>query len=164
LRPFNVTEFPEAGLVVYVPSRPEWNINTERRRDGKAILLSTPQNYYPLAVIEIMLLKDMKVEKTDLLETAVSALNTGRKNGGISGHITKSDLKSVKYGQIEGYLDQYEIAAEGQTYTMNSIMGVMPNGKPVLLSLVTAKGQISHVEHMAHKIWGKLRELPAKNK
>ncbi len=163
LRPFNVTDFPEAGLVVYVPSRPEWNINTERRRDGQAILLSTPPNYYPPAVIEVLLVEKIRVKKSELLETAVSALNTSRKNGGISGRITKSDLKLVKYGKIEGYLDQYEITAEGQVYTMNSIMGILPNGKSVLLSLVTAQGQISHIEHMAHKIWGRLRELPGKN-
>jgi len=160
LRPFNITDFPSAGLQVYVPSRPKWNVFTEKRQDGEAILLSTPQNYYPLAVIEITLLKNMRVKKAELLETAVSALNTGRKNGGISGQIAKADLKRVNYGEIEGYMDQYEITAEGNTYTMNSIMAVMLNEKPVLLSLLTQKGQSSHVQHMADKIWSNLKELP----
>ncbi len=156
---FDIKDFPKAGLQVHVPSKPAWNVQTEARRDAEAILLSTPQNHTPLAVIEMTLLKNMKVNKKELRDTAVTALNTGRKNGGIRGKITGADLKSVKYGKIEGYLDQYEISAGGQTYTMNSIMAVLPNNKPILLSLLTQKGKTAEVELTANQIWSQLKEL-----
>lgn len=158
-RPFDATEFPGAGLIVYVPSRPEWNVETEQKHNAKTIRLSTPEKYYPPAVIEITLLKKLRVGKKEFADVAVSTLNTGRANSGVITTISFSDLKQEVYGNIEAYSTQYDIRAGGQTYSMKSLLGLMPNGKPILLSILTTKGQIADIEHMANKIWSNIKEL-----
>jgi len=161
-RPFDATEFPDAGLIIYVPSRPEWDVETEQKRNAKTVRLSTPEKYYPASVIEITLLKKLRVSKQELQKVALSALNTGLANSGVTKTITSRDLKAEIFGKIQAYSYQYDIVSDGNTYSMKSVMGIMPSKKPILLSIVTPQDQIADIEHMAYKIWSHLEEMPAK--
>ena len=162
LRPFVVTEIPKAGLSVYVPERPKWQFTTEPRAGTYAVILTTPEKYYPPASMEIVLNHRLRVSRAELEKTAVTALNTVRQNAGLTHLITASDLKPVTYGDIQAYEDHYELQSDGETYSVKSVMGIMPSGRPITMFLATAEGQLSHIEHMSRKIWNKLTELQGK--
>jgi len=158
-RPFAVTKIPEAGLSVFVPDRPSWNLQVQQRRDASAVILSTPDLYYPPASMELVLNQNLQVKKEELATVALSALNTVREKAGVSSGFTQDQLKAVQYGDIQAYEVQYDFQADGDTYSAKSVMGVMPSGKPITFFLATPKGELKHIEHMADKIWSHLKEL-----
>lgn len=161
LRPFLVTKVPEAGLQIYVPERPEWHLDLERRAGNRVVLLSTPADYYPRASMEIVLNKRLRIDADQLRSAAVAALNTARENAGIRQRIDANSIKAVSYGVIQAYEDQYELTVDDESYSVKSVMGIMPSGRPITLLLATAEGQLTHIKDMSEKIWSKLKELPA---
>ncbi len=159
-RPFARIKSLKVGLNVPVPARPEWNHSIEPRAGTYALLISTPEKFYPQVSMEIVLNHRLNVNPTKLETTAVTALNAVREKAGISERITKSDLKAVIYGDIQAYQDAYQLKLKGQTYSIKSIMGIMPSGHPITLFLATPEGQMKHIEDISNKIWKNIKELP----
>jgi hypothetical protein len=162
-RPFARIKSPKVGLNVPVPARPEWNHSIEPRAGTYALLVSTPEKFYPQVSMEIVLNHRLKVNPTKLENTALIALNTVREKAGLSEKVTKSGLKPVTYGDIQGYQDSYQLKLEGQAYSVKSIMGIMPSGHPITIFLATPEGQMKHIEDITHKMWKNIKELPEVN-
>ena len=159
-RPFYVIELPKAGLSVYVPERPTWEYSLDKRVGTYAVLLNTPEEYYPPASMEIVLNRKLRIDQSELHEVAITAFNTARKSVGIS-PLNENNLQNVTYGAIEALEDVYEIVSDGRTYSVKNALGIMPSGRPVTLLLTTPLGQIKHIGHMVKKIWDNLDEFPA---
>lgn len=159
LRPFAVTKIPEAGLIVYIPNNPPWNMQLQKRKGAVAVILSTPPLYYPPASMEIVLDNILKIDPKEFGDIAKSALNTIRKKAGVKSDITQDQISVARYGDIETYTDVFEMQVDGESYSAKSVIGLMPSGKPVTFFLVTPKGEIEHISHMATKIWSNLSEM-----
>ena len=162
LRPFEITDLPGAGFTVYIPERPKWNMNLESRNNETVVTLTTPAQYYPPASMEIVLNRHLRITNDELPDVAITALNTVRDNAGVQSGISIDALRHVQYGQINAYEDNYEIRSAGKVYSVKSVMGVMPSGKPITMFLVTPQGQLTHISHMAKKIWDHLTEYTEK--
>ena len=159
LRPFAVTKIPEAGLVMYIPTNPPWNMQLQQRNGAAAVILSTPPLYYPPTSMEIVLNNGLKVHPKEFGNIAITALNTVRNKAGIQSEISLGQLSTERYGDIETYVDVFDMRMDGESYSAKSLIGLMPSGKPVMFFLVTQKGEIEHISHMAKKIWSNLKEL-----
>jgi hypothetical protein len=158
-RPFVVTDIPEAGLIVYVPERPLWGMQLEKKRHTTSVVLSTPSLYYPPASMEIALEKRYRVTEEEFSSIALSALNTVRKNAKISENVDSDKLIKTFYGDLVMYEDDFLIEEGGIRYSAKSAVGLMPSGRVVSIFLVTPEGQIGHILNMTHKIWRNLKEI-----
>ena len=159
LRPFAVTKIPEAGLIVYIPNNPPWNMQLQKRNGTTAVILSTPPLYYPPASMEIVLNKRLNINSKEFGDIAKTALNTVRGKAGVKSIIKQNQLASARFGDIETYVDVFEMQVDGESYSAKSVIGLMPSGKPVTFFLATPKGELEHISHMAKKIWSNLKEL-----
>lgn len=159
-RPFEVIDIDKARLNVYVPARPEWSYSVEPRAGTYAVILTTPEKFYPQASMEIVLNHRLNVNPIKLEVTALNALNAVREKLGMSEKLTKDNIQYVNYGEIQAYEDTFNLKVEDKNYSMKSIMGIMPSGHPITIFLATSKGQLKHIESMSEKIWGRLKELP----
>ncbi len=151
-RPFARIKSPKVGLNVPVPARPEWNHSIEPRSGTYALLISTPEKFYPQVSMEIILNHRLQVNPTKLETTAVTTLNTVREKAGVTEKITKSDLKAVIYGDIQAYQDTYKLVSEGKSYSIKSVMGIMSSGHPITMFLATPEGQMKHIEDISRDL------------
>ncbi|MFK7732290.1 MAG: hypothetical protein AB8B48_11795 [Pseudomonadales bacterium] len=158
LRPFITTEFSAPRLTVYIPERPEWLVAMENRSGAHALVLSTPQYYYPHASLEIIHSYRHKVEAQDLQNSAFIALNEVRKKIGVKS-IDNSNLETVSYGQLQGYSDEFRMVYEGSVYSARSYFMIFESEAPVTIFLVASDGQIDHIDHMVEKILRNLSPL-----
>ncbi len=159
-RPFAITEIPEAGLTVYIPERPPWHWQTERRRDTHAVILSTPELYYPLTSVEIASPPNLRIALDGLELSARAALETVRESAAPLSPRVYGEMVKATYGDIVGYEEILSLDSEGQTFEARSFTGIFPSGRPVSFFAVTAEGQIDHIQPMLTKIITNLTPLP----
>ncbi|SIS40751.1 hypothetical protein [Neptunomonas antarctica] len=158
-RPFAVTAIPQAGLQIYIPDRPAWHWETELRQDAYAIVLTTPENYYPPARLDIVRIPNQKINTGTLPLVAMSGLKTVRKKMGIAEPFTVKNMHKVSYGDIVGYEEIISMKTQGQTFAIKSFMGMLPSGLPISFFLATGDGQLSHIEPMIEKIMSHTSQL-----
>jgi len=158
-RPFSVVEIEKAKLIVYVPARPEWDYSVEPRDGTYAVILTTPEKFYPQASMEIILNHRLDINPLNFEVTALDALNTIRQRSGMRKSLTKSDLQFVSFGDIQAYEDTFELKLKGKNFSVKSIMGLMPSGHPITIFIATPKGQLKHIKVITEKIFGKLKEI-----
>jgi len=157
-RPFSIYKMDEVGLEVWVPERPKWIFQVEDRPNNvTALILNTPELYYPNAAIEIILNKNITVERKDLRTTSKAAMSEIRRSSGVLS--PAQAVERVRYGDIEGYQDQFDVEYQGKPYTIQSIVGMFSTGQVVSLLVTTPKGQVEHIEVMKAKIFRKLSIL-----
>lgn len=159
-RPFAVTDVPEAGLQIFVPARPQWNWETQRRRDTHAIILSTPEDYYPPTSIDIVSVPDITIKKELLPLIALKSLATVRKSASAMNPEVMRKMEKVTYGDIVGYEELLSLRSEGVDYEALSFSGMMPSGRSVAFFAVTAQGKSEHIHPMLTKIISNLKPLP----
>ena len=159
LRPFYVSEVKEAGLVVYLPARPQWGLDVESRNGGSAIILSTPDKHYPKASMEIILNNQYKIKSDEFNSVAFSALSAVRRKAGADALSDDRELVKVRYGEIVALEDDFTFEHDNVVYSAKSIIGLMPSGKPINIFLVTEFGKIEHILGITKKIWKNLREI-----
>ncbi len=157
-RPFAVTDFPEAGLTVYIPDRPEWMVHTEKRNTETVIILSTPELYYPPASMEIVLNKQFWVDKKEFHSVALSAITSVRKKAHTSSNVELDQLNETQYGDIQAVEDDFIMNVDKQQFSAKTVVGHMPSGRVVTVFLVTRVGENAKIMHMARKIWNNLKE------
>lgn len=158
-RPFAVTAIPQAGLQIYIPDRPAWHWETEQRQDAHAIVLTTPDHYYPPARMDIVRIPNQKINTGILPFVAMSGLKTVRKKMGIEASFTVNNMHKVSYGDIVGYEEILSMQSQGQTFAIKSFMGMLPSGLPISFFLATGEGQLSHIEPMIKKIMSHTTQL-----
>jgi len=157
-RPFRIHKLEEAGLEVWVPANPEWTLAIDET--SNAVVLSTPPFYYPVTGIEITLNKNTRVSNADLLTVATSSLEEVRRSANVKPRGQDQELTKVTFGNIEAYQDQFNVAFEGKSYSMQTFMGVFPTGQSVTMLVTTPEGQINDISVMRNKIFKKLSVLP----
>ncbi len=151
-RPFEVTPVPEAGIQLYVPARPRWEMSTERRADAVTVILNTPAQYYPPTAIEITYHPRWILPAGDgFREVASSTLNTARQQLALPEQAS-THLQSISYGSLDGYQELLTVDFEGQQYQLQNFMGRMPSGHAVTVLTATGAGQLSHISHIVEKI------------
>lgn len=158
-RPFVVTDIPEADLQVYIPARPQWNWEIQPRRDTYAVMLSTPEQYYPPTSIDIVSIPNLRIKKELLPLVALKSLATVRKSSSAMNPRIKRKMEKVTYGDISGYEEILSLTSGGQDYEARSFSGRMPSGRAVGFFTVTAKGQSEHILPVLTKIISNLRPL-----
>jgi len=158
LRHFESYKSHSAGLVVYKPGSPAWNIDLDSRPELDAIILSTPDNYYPPTSIEIHLSQKFEIQKQDLNEVALVITNKLRKTTGAAALISNK-LKSIQYGQIDAVTDNFDIAFQNQNLSIRHVVGRMPSGHVIIMMATTPKDQIDAIEFMLSKIYSNLKEI-----
>jgi len=158
-RPFSVTAVPEAGLQIYIPDRPAWHWETQKRVDTYSVVLTTPENYYPPASMDIVQVPTQTVAKGSLPIVAMSALKTVRKKLGAVSPFSADNMRKVSYGNIVGYEEIIQVNNDGHTFEAKSFMGIFPSGHPISFFLVTGEGQLSHIEPMIKKIFSNTAKL-----
>ena len=141
-----------------MPARPKWTLALDARSGTDAVIMSTPEKYFPTTVVEIVLNKSIKVDEVDLKDTSVVALNKIR-SGVNLGKVDKASLKSVSFGDIVGYQDQFDITFEGQRYSMQAVVGKFSSNESITLLITTPKGQMEAASVMKKKIYKKLSLL-----
>lgn len=151
-RPFEVRQFEQAGLEVYIPGKPPWNYHIEERTSGHAVLLSTPDAYYPMTAMEILLNPNQRVRQGDLEVVALSAINKIRWDLGFKKRLQPSDLIQIEYGKLRVYAHVFHLKHDGQRYSMKAMVGAMPSQQPITFLVSTPRGQLEHIEHMVYKI------------
>lgn len=159
LRHFEVYEIPDAGLIIYKPDSPAWDMIVDERRSNDAVILSTPNNYYPSTSVEIRL--DQRFTSTPVdLPSIVETLNKTlrEKTGGSTG--PSVDFSSISYGNISGLQNQFNIKLDNEPYTIRHVVGLMPTGHIVTLMATTPSGMIDAIEPMLKKIYSNLKEIP----
>jgi len=159
-RPFKVTNVPEANLQVYIPARPMWNWETQRRNNTHSLILSTPALYYPPASIEFVSVPDIKIPKDALAQIAASSLETVRARASIQNPQLIREMQQVQYGDIVGYEEVLTLDADGKAFEALSFTGMLPSGRPITFFTVTSKGQLNHIRPMLYKIVSNLKYLP----
>ena len=157
LRHFIVYDVPEAGLIAYKPGSPEWNIDIDDRKGNDAILLSTPEFYFPPTSVEIRLDNNFDINSQTVREVG-KELNIILRRKTNADNLFESGLSEVTYGNIEAVTDQFDVSYQGKMYTIKHIVGRMPSGKIITMVASTAHNQIEEVEHMLSKIYSNLRE------
>ncbi|MGB0867276.1 MAG: hypothetical protein ACPGSC_12250 [Granulosicoccaceae bacterium] len=158
LRHFEVYEIPDAGLIVYKPGSPAWNMEVDERRSNDAVILSTPNNYYPPASIEIRLDQRFKTHAIDLPEIAERINQSLREKTDVTS-ASEHAFKPVEYGEIDAYQNQFEINLESKPYTIRHTVGLMPSGHVITFMATTPSGMIDAIEPMATKIYANLEEI-----
>ncbi|TCK03638.1 hypothetical protein [Marinobacterium mangrovicola] len=158
-RPFVVTDIPEADLQVYIPARPQWNWEVQPRRDTHAVMLSTPEQYYPPTSIDIVSVPDLYIKEGILPFAARKSLATVRESSSTMNPTIKRKMEKVTYGDIIGYEEILSLSAGGKDYDARSFSGRMPSGRSVGFFAVTAQGQSEHILPMLTKIISNLKPL-----
>jgi len=158
LRHFQVYESPEAGLIVYKPGSPEWNIDLDERTGTDAIILSTPDNYFPPTSIEIRINQVYAIQSQDLSEIAMVVTNILREKSGAD-ILPSNTMQQIEYGNVEALKDQFNVTFENHEYTIRHIVGRMPSGHVVTMMATTPKDQIDAIEFMLSKIYSNLKEI-----
>lgn len=156
-REFLLKSYPEVGLEVLVPYKPTWEIEVAPRPKDAAITLTTPDNFYPRASIEMQLHRSWYIPPEGRLQYAQAAADKLRKTNKLPAR--SEALKPMTYGQVEGYADFYQLKKGKQWWVFKTLHGVMPTGQAVTLTVATRAGKLDHVEHIVIKIWNKLAVL-----
>ncbi|GAA0398660.1 hypothetical protein GCM10009133_04380 [Cocleimonas flava] len=159
-RPFVRIESFKTGLNVPIPDRPAWKNSIEPRAGTYALLISTPEKFYPQVSMELVLNHRINLNSIKFESVVVSGLNTIRKKSGVNEVITKADLKRVVYGDMQAYEDSYQMESKERNYSIRSIMGLMPSGHPITIFIATPKGQMNHIKDITNTIIKNLKELP----
>ena len=157
-RPYSVTELPKAGISVHIPERPQWSYRLEPRAGTHAVILYTPPNFYPMVAVELVYNSRLYVPEDDMQGTALGAFNTARESVGLPG-TTIDALRPVTYGQIPGYKDRYKLSSRGEVYSVETVMGAFPSGRPITMMITSLDGQLEHIEPMIKVIWENLAEI-----
>lgn len=159
LRPFQETSLEEAGLVVLVPSRPQWVLSLTPLKHNQRIELSTPSNYYPATSIQIVRDAGLGVIDDELAKVAASAMQSIRSKLGVLDPLTISELQDVNVGSLTGYENKFSVREGDAEYDLRNIVGIFPSGHLVSILVSTPAGQMTHIEHMVEKILDKLHEI-----
>lgn len=166
-RPFDVREYEEAGLKVYVPLRPQWEVieNTDEK-ENKTVTLNTPVLYYPQTAIEFRVDRNVKVNEETLSSVALGFVNQMRRDLGFAEMLTEADLKKERYGKYHGFSSILKIVAGENQYDMKVLLLKLNSNHPVAVLLTTHRGQSEHVEHLTNKILSNLSviEKPVNDK
>jgi len=158
LRHFEAYEIPEAGLIVYNPSSPEWKIDFNKSTGGNAVLLSTPKNYFPPTVVEIRLNPKHPINSNELSQASLVIANILRKK---TNALTIQDdtLQPIEYGNISALKDDFDIIFEDKELSIRHIIGRMPSGHIITMMATTPKYQSDAIEFMLSKIYSNLEEI-----
>ncbi len=151
-RQFTDTEFIDVGVRAYVPSKPNWDVSTEVRSGAYALVLSTPELYFPPASLEIIHNSKLRVKEGGLLNGAISAANEVRSKSGLLETVQPYNLKPVSYGKMQGFRDEFTIDDQGKTYSVNFYFMLFKNRAPLTVFSVTSEGQMAFIEHTVEKI------------
>ena len=160
LRHFEVFEIPDAGLIVYKPGSPAWDMVVDERRSNDAVILSTPNNYYPPASVEIRLDQRFSSNPIDLPEVAGTLNNTLREKIGDVISTSEVQLESTEYGEIQGLKNQFDIQLNDEPYTVRHVVSLMPSGHIITFMATTPSGMSDAIEPMLKKIYSNLKEIP----
>jgi len=158
LRHFEVYSAPEAGLIVYKPGSPEWSIDLDERTGKDAIILSTPDNYFPPTSVEIRINQEHKVQSDEISEVAMVVTNILREKTGAT-TLQYNNLQKMEYGRVEAFRDQFNITFQNEEYSIRHIVGRMPSGHVITMMATTPKDQIDAIEFMLTKIYSNLKEI-----
>jgi len=158
LRHFDVYEVPEAGLIVYKPGSPEWDIDLDIRDGDNLVLLASPKKYFPPTSVEIRLNQKYKIANGDLEDLAIVVSKALRAKTNAPKFFDRS-LQLIKYGEIIAYKDDFNVTHQGQELSIRHVIGIMPSGHIITMMAATPKNQIDKIEHMLSKIYSNLIEI-----
>jgi hypothetical protein len=151
-RPMKVVKQAEIGLEIWVEYRPAWNYETVNIGRKATLVASSPDNYYPPAVMSYAGFPELRVKNYELEDVARAAIERAAAN--YQARIGKDfQLTPATYGTLAGFEGDLSGRVEGVPVDVRIFVGQQDGHWPVSMSIYTLAGKLPHVSEQIRRAW-----------
>lgn len=159
-RPMYFNKVKELGLEIWTEHTPEWHTKVVYQNDKPIFIAQSPINTYPPAAMSFLSFPEMKVDDSELVDVAGSAIRRASQNYGLS----KTDqdkivISSIRHGVLTGYEGTFSGVANGEQVDVKVFVGHTSGKGIVTMQIYTLPGKLSHLDEHVRRSWGNISYL-----
>lgn len=147
------------GYQIAIDNDPAWLANYLPDEQAPAFQATTPELYYPPAVITVKLHKGITVngDQEAMRDTALAALQAvlAKVNPALS--LDAASLLPVAYGELHGYAISFMANLDGLDQETSITIARNRTGQVMSLEVTTLPGKLPHIEAAANRVWQNIR-------
>lgn len=147
------------GYQIAIDNDPAWRANYLPDEQAPAFQVSTPELYYPPAVITVKLHKGAVVDGGEeaMHQTALSALNAVITKVNPTARLDAANLLPVEYGELSGYAASFQANLDGLDQETTMIIARNRTGQVMSLEVTTLPGKLPHIQAAANRVWQNIK-------
>ncbi len=160
LREMQIYEVKSMGLEIWVENQPAWEVGTQMHNGRPVFTARTPENYHPPAAMTVAAWQDKAVSDAQFPDVARSAIRHGAQNFGVSvGDARAVAVLPATHGALQGWEADFVGRAQSMAMDVRIFVGQASGRYPVVLTMYTMQGKMTHLNEVVRRAWGNLAYL-----